>query len=323
MDDLRGARVLVTGGSGFIGARLTRRLVEEGAEVHVLSSAVSAVYPVRLVDLRDRITVHGGNLADRSAMDAVVAAARPRLVFHLGAYTHVLKSWSRVDECVQTNIQGTLNLLQALNGDYERFVFTSTSEVYGPIGVPFREDATVDPASPYSVSKYAGERYCRMFAAGKGWPIVIVRPFNAYGPGQTPDRVIPEIIVRSLRGERLRMTEGRQTREFNFADDLATGFLAAATTPGIEGDVFNLGSGQEVSMREIAETILDILGRPVEPEFGALPDRPNEIWRMVSDSTKAREHLGWDGGRPLRDGLAATIDWYRKELQRPDSSFVT
>lgn len=323
MDDLRGARVLVTGGSGFIGARLTRRLVEAGADVHVLSSAVSAVYPVRLVDLRDRITVHGGNLVDRSAMDSVVAAARPRYVFHLGAYTHVLKSWSRVDECVQTNIQGTINLLQALNGDYERFVFTSTSEVYGPIGVPFREDATVDPASPYSVSKYAAERYCRMFAAGKGWPIVIVRPFNAYGPGQTPDRVIPEIIVRSLRGERLRMTEGRQTREFNFVDDLASGFLAAATTPGIEGDVFNLGSEQEVSMREIAETIVDLLGRPVEPEFGALPDRPNEIWRMVSDSTKAREHLGWDGGRPLRDGLAATIDWYRGELQRPDSSFVT
>lgn len=323
MDDLRGSRVLVTGGSGFIGSRLTRRLVDAGAEVHVLSSAVSAVYPVRLVDLRDRITVHGGNLADRSAMDAVVAAAQPRFVFHLGAYTHVLKSWSRVDECVQTNIQGTLNLLQALNGNFERFVFTSTSEVYGPIDVPFREDAAVDPASPYSVSKYAGERYCRMFAEGKGWPIVIVRPFNAYGPGQTPDRVIPEIIVRSLRGEPLRMTEGRQTREFNFVDDLASGFMKIATTEGVDGEVFNLGSGQEVSMRELATTIVDLLGRPVEPEFGALPDRPNEIWRMVSDASKARERLGWDGGRPLRDGLAATIEWYRAELARPGSSFVT
>lgn len=323
MDALRGSRVLVTGGSGFIGARLTRRLVEAGADVHVLSSAVSAVYPVRLVDLRDRITLHGGNLADRSAMDAVVSVARPEYVFHLGAYTHVLKSWSRVDECVQTNIQGTLNLLQALNGDYKRFVFTSTSEVYGPIGVPFREDATVDPASPYSVSKYAGERYCRMFAEGKGWPIVIVRPFNAYGPGQTPDRVIPEIVVRCLRKQPLRMTEGRQTREFNFVDDLAAGFMSIATTDGIDGEVFNLGSGEEVSMRELATTIVDLLGRPVEPEFGALPDRPNEIWRMVSDASKARERLGWDGGRPLRDGLAATIEWYRSELERPGSSFVT
>ena len=322
MDDLRGARVLVTGGSGFIGARLTRRLVEAGADVHVLSSAVSAVYPVRLVDLRGQITVHGGNLADRSAMDAVAVAAQPRFVFHLGAYTHVLKSWSRVDECVQTNIQGTLNLLQALDGNFERFVFTSTSEVYGPVGVPFREDTTVDPASPYSVSKYAAERYCRMFVEGKGWPIVIVRPFNAYGPGQTPDRVIPEIIVRSLRGERLKMTEGRQTREFNYVDDLATGFMALATAEGVDGDVFNLGSGREVSMRELATTITELLGRPVEPEFGALPDRPNEIWRMVSDSSKASERLGWDGGRSLRDGLTETIEWYRAELERPGSSFI-
>ena len=323
MDELRGARVLVTGGSGFIGARLTRLLVEAGADVHVLSSAVSAVYPVRLVELRDRITVHGGNLVDRSAMDAVVANARPRFVFHLGAYTHVLKSWSRVDECVQTNIQGTLNLLQALDGNYERFVFTSTSEVYGPIDVPFREDDAVDPASPYSVSKYAAERYCRMFAAGKGWPIVIVRPFNAYGPGQTPDRVIPEIILRSLRKQPLRMTQGHQTREFNYVDDLAAGFVTIATTPGIDGEVINLGSGEEVSMRDLASMIVDLLDRPLEPEFGALPDRPNEIWRMVSDASKARDRIGWDGGRSLRDGLAATIDWYRAELDRPTSSFVT
>lgn len=321
MDGLRGSRVLVTGGSGFIGARLTRRLVAEGAEVHVLTSAVSAVYPVRLVDLKDRVTLHGGNLADRSAMDAVVRAARPQYVFHLGAYTHVLKSWSRVDECIQTNIQGTLNLLQALDGAYERFIFTSTSEVYGPIDVPFREDAAVAPASPYSVSKYAAERYCRMLASGKGWPIIIVRPFNAYGPGQTPDRVIPEIVVRALRGEPIRMTAGRQTREFNFVDDLADGFLAAATVPGVEGDVFNLGSGEEVTMRDLAATVTELLGSQ-PPEFGVLPDRPNEIWRMVSDSSKARELLGWSGGRPLREGLAATIEWYRRELQRSDSPFV-
>lgn len=322
MDDLVGARVLVTGATGFIGSHLTRRLVALGAEVHALTSTVSSVYPVRLVDLRDRITLHGGNLNDAGAMDALVASARPRFVFHLGAYTHVGKSWARVDECIQTNVHGTVALLQALaRTEYARFVYTSTSEVYGDIPVPFREDAAVDPLSPYSVSKYAGERFCRMLHRGNGWPIVVVRPFNAYGPAQTPDRVIPEIIVKALRKERLAMTQGRQTREFNYVEDLVDGFLRAATVPGVEGEVFNLGGGQELSMRDLAHTILDLMGHPVEAEIGALPDRPTEIWSMRSDPTKARQRLGLPEFRPLAEGLRPTIAWYRSELEREGSQF--
>ena len=169
---MRGVSVLVTGASGFIGSHVTRRLVDEGAEVHALTSAVSSVYPPRLLDLRGRITLHEGSLSDRSAMDALVRATQPELVFHLGAYTHVGKSWQRVDECIQTNVQGTVNLLQALDGTgYQRFVYTGTSEIYGDVDVPFREDATVRPISPYSVSKYAGELYCTMFHQGYGWPV--------------------------------------------------------------------------------------------------------------------------------------------------------
>ena len=316
-------RVLVTGATGFIGSHLVRRLVDEGAEVHALTSVVSSVYPVRLAPLRDRVTLHGGNLIDRSAMDAVVADARPTHVFHLGAYTHVGKSWQRVDECIQTNVQGTVNLLQALeSAGYERFVYLGTSEIYGDIDVPFREDAAVNPISPYSVSKYAGERFCRMFHEGRGWPIVMVRPFNAYGPAQTPDRVIPEIIVRALRGDELRMTMGRQTREFNFVDDLVDGIVRAGTVDGIEGELFNLGCGEETSMRELAREILDLLGNPIEAKFGALPERPTEIPRMFCDNTRARDVLGWSPSHTLRDGLLETIDWYRAELANPHSQFV-
>ena len=321
--NLAGTRVLVTGASGFIGSHVTRALVCCGADVHTLTSAVSSVYPTRLVDLRKHVTMHEGCLSDRSAMDVLVDRARPEIVFHLGAYTHVGKSWSRVDECVQTNIQGTVNLLQALSGsDYRRFVYTGTSEIYGDIDVPFREDAKVNPVSPYSVSKYAGERYCRMFHQAYGWPIVMLRPFNAYGPYQSPDRVIPEIIVRALTGQELRMTQGRQTREFNFVEDLAHGFLLAGTVEGIDGEVINLGCGDEVSMREVATTILDVMGNPITPQFGALPERPTEIRRMFSDSERARTLLGYKPAHSLRDGLARTIEWYRAELARKGSSFV-
>jgi nucleoside-diphosphate-sugar epimerase len=275
-----------------------------------------------LVDIKDRITLHSGNLNDCGAMAAVVEHADPQVVFHLGAYTHVGKSWERVDECIQTNIHGTVNLLQALaRSGNQRFIYTSTSEVYGDIPVPFREDALVNPNSPYSVSKYSGERFCRMLQRGRGWPIVVVRPFNAYGPAQSPDRIIPEIIVKGLRGERLAMTEGRQTREFNYVADLADGFIRAATVPGIEGEVFNIGGGQEIAMRDLAAMILALLGNPIVAEFGALPERPTEIWSMRSDVTKATERLGLPPARPLAEGLETTIAWYRRELEQSGSQF--
>jgi len=319
---LAGEPVLVTGGAGFIGSHLVRRLLEEGADVHVLSKTVSSVWPPRLVDLRGRVSIHEGNLTDRSAMDVVVGRVRPSVVFHLGAYTHVGKSWERVDECIQANVQGTVNLLQALDGSgYRRFVSIGTSEIYGDIDVPFREDSFVRPISPYSVSKYAAELYCRAFHQGRDWPLVMVRPFNAYGPMQTPDRIVPEVILRALRGHSLKMTQGRQTREFNYVNDLVEGFVLLATTPDIEGELFNLGNGEEVSMRELASLILKLMGDPIEPEFGALPERPTEIPRMYSDSTKARERLGWKPAWSLEAGLQATIDWYRTETDSRGSLF--
>ncbi|MCW2500942.1 MAG: hypothetical protein JWN87_2618 [Frankiales bacterium] len=322
MAALTGVPVLVTGATGFLGSHLTSRLLEEGADVHALTSTVSAVYPQRLLPVRERITLHEGSLADRSAMDALAEQVRPRLIFHLGAYTHVGKSWQRVDECVQVNVQGTVNLLQALaRFGFDKFVYTGTSEIYGDVDVPFREDGPVNPISPYSVSKYAGERYCRMFHQGKGWPLVMVRPFNAYGPAQSPDRIIPEIIVRALKGQPLLMTQGKQTREFNFASDLAAGFLAAGLH-GRPGRLYNLGCGEEVSMRDLAATVLKLMNDPVEAQFGALPDRPTEIWRMYADSSRARTELGWSPQVALAEGLQRTISWYTNELSRDQSSFA-
>jgi len=314
-DALADARVLVTGASGFIGSHLVRRLLDADAQVHALTSVVSSIYPTRLVDVRERITLHEGSLTDRGALEDIAAAVRPDYVFHLGAYTHVGKSWQRVDECVQVNVQGTVNLLMALAPHgYKRFINTGTSEIYGDINVPFRESDLPHPISPYSVSKYAAEEYCRLFADARNWPIVRVRPFNAYGPAQSPDRVIPEIITRALRGERLKMTQGRQTREFNYVGDLAEGFLQLATTPGIDGELFNLGCGVDVSIHDLTTTILQVMGNPVEAEFGALPARPTEIWEMRCDPSKANERVGYVANTSLEDGLATTIDWYRTEI---------
>ena len=280
-----------------------------------MSSSVSSLIPVRLADIAADIRMVEANVADRSAMDAMARSVKPELIAHLAAFTHVGKSFRRVDENITTNIHGTVNLLLALNGDYERFVYTGTSEIYGDIPTPFREDAQVNPVSPYSVSKYAGERYCQMFHQAYDWPIVCLRPFNAYGPWQTPDRIVPEVILTALRGRRLLTTEGRQTREFNYVADLALGFADALAAPDLAGEVVNLGCGEDIAIRDLVLKVLEMMGNPIEVEIGALPQRPTEIWSMYCDNEKARRLLGWAPRHSLDDGLAATIDWYRRNWE--------
>jgi nucleoside-diphosphate-sugar epimerase len=149
-----------------------------------------------------------------------------------------------------------------------------------------------------------------MFHQAYDWPITCLRPFNAYGPWQTPDRIIPELILKALRGEDFDMTDGRQTREFNYVEDLASAFVLAATAPGIDGEVINVGCGEEVSIRDVVVKVLALMGDPVKPRIGALEHRPTEIWRMYCDNTKARERLGWSPEFSLDRGLEATIEWF-------------
>jgi nucleoside-diphosphate-sugar epimerase len=152
---------------------------------------------------------------------------------------------------------------------------------------------------------------------------VRVRPFNAYGPMQSPDRVIPEIITRALQRQPLLMTAGTQTREFNYVEDLADGMVRIATADGVDGELFNLGCGRELSMQDLAAMILSLLDNPIEPEFGALPERPIEILRMHADVSKTAERIGWRATTSLEDGLARTIEFYRHALAGGRSSFTT
>ena len=254
-------------------------------------------------------------------MDALIEEVGPSHVFHLGAYTHVGKSWQRVDECVQANVQGTVNLLQSLHGSgYGRFVNMGTSEIYGDVPSPFAERRCVrylhmPPASTPRVLLQGVPRR-QGIADRDAAPIQRLRTGAECRPRDPRDHGA------GLRRQQLLMTEGRQTREFNYVEDLVDGIVRAATVSGIEGQLFNLGCGQDVSIREVATLVLELLGNPVQARFGALPDRPTEIREMRSDSARARELLGWKPRHSLRDGLEKTIEWYRKELSDPDSPFA-
>lgn len=307
--DVRGKRVLVTGGAGFIGSHLTRRLVDLGADVAVLTKYESVVDNVRLATLWDRILMIEADLRNLDSLQGL-KELKPEIVFHLAAYNHVGGSFRNYTEALECNGNGTANLLNAYQ-DYERFVYVSSSEVYGAQTVPFIETKIPQPVSPYAIGKYTGELYCRMMMTEMGYPISILRPFNAFGPYQSSRAVIAEIILKCLANNPVRATEGTQTREFNFVENLVDGILSGATTDNAIGEVINIGAAEEISIRNLIETIKEATESSSELQFGALPPRPTEIPRMRCDNQRAKDILGWAPEVDFRVGLEITVDWFR------------
>ena len=322
MTDLAGKKVLVTGGSGFIASHLCRRLIQEDAIVGIITKYNSIIDNVRLVDIWDRITVIEADLRNLDSLRQI-ANFRPEIVFHLAAYNHVGDSFTHVSEALDCNVKGTANVLESYDG-YERFIYISTSEVYGhQQTVPFRENMTPRPISPYAVGKYGGELYCRIRQERSDNRMVILRPFNAFGPYQSPRAVIAEIVLACLEGKPVICTEGKQTREFNFVENLVDGFILAAQKDEALGKIINLGCGYEISIRDLIERIHGETGATSELRIGAMPYRPTEIWRMFADSSLARTLLGWEPRVSFDQGLHRTVAWYRrfmKQFHDPSSS---
>jgi UDP-glucose 4-epimerase len=307
-----GKKVLVTGGSGFIGSHLVKRLVDDGADVTVLVRYQEKLDNIRSSPVWEKISLLESDVRN-SDISKKLNELAPQVIFHLAAFNHVGRSFSNVQECFDVNAWATANLLEAYDG-YERFVYTSTSEIYGlQDKVPFVETMIPQPQSPYSVTKYTGELYALMKQRQKNLPISVIRPFNVFGPYQSPSAVIPDLIVKALKGERIATTKGEQTREFNFVENTVDGFLAVATKEEAIGQAINIGGGEscEVSIADLVKKIAEYSGSTSELGIGDIEYRPNEIWRMYSDSSKAKELLGWEPKVSFDDGLKKTIKWFR------------
>jgi len=308
-------RVLVTGGAGFIGSHLTKRLVGLGARVSVLVKYRSIIDNVRLSAVWDDIDVLEADLRNIDSLRQFRGLSYDA-VFHLAAYNHVGDSFLHVNEALLSNAVATANLLE-FAPEFGRFVYISSSEVYGyQTAVPFAEGFTPFPISPYAIGKYAGELYARMKRHVTNQPIVCVRPFNTFGPYQSERAVIPELIVRCLRGLPVETTEGIQTREFNYVDNIIDAFVAVAEAPVPPADrVVNIGSNREIAIRDLVRKIHERTGSVSELRIGSLPNRPTEIWRMCADNSRAAECLGWTPRVTFEEGLERTITWYRRYLE--------
>ncbi len=306
-------RMLVTGGSGFIGSHLVHRLLREGAEVGVTVRYRDVIRNERLRDCWDELRVFEADVRNRGALE-IVRRFAPEVVFHLAAYNHVGQSFAQVEECFDVNAKGTANILDVCGDGAEKFIYVSTSEVYGhQTTVPFDETMNPEPISPYAITKYAGELYCRMKQRiGGDTSIIILRPFNTFGPYQSAKAVIPELIINCLRGNPLRTTTGEQTREFNYVGNIVEGLVRAANHPERIDGVMNLAAGEEVSIRELVSKIAALTNTQSQIETGALPYRPNEIFRMYADGSRARRMLGWQPEVGLDEGLKLTVEWFRR-----------
>lgn len=308
------AQVLVTGGAGFIGSHLVRRLVADGKRVAVTVKYASLIDNVRLADVWDGLEVIEADLRNVDSLRPL-GKRQFEAIYHMAAYNHVGDSFVHVTEALASNTVGTANLLEC-GVQYGRFVYMSTSECYGlQQTVPFHEDFRPFPISPYAIGKYAGELYAQFKRHQTGAPIVCIRPFNTFGPYQSEKAVIPELIIRCLRGLPVETTEGLQTREFNYVDNQVSGILAAAAAePPFEG-IVNIGSCQEIAIRDLVQKIHTLSGSSSPLRIGALPNRPTEIWRMSSDNRRAKELLGWQPEVDFEDGLRRTIAWFRGYLE--------
>jgi len=315
VERLRNTRVLVTGVSGFIGSHLAKRLVKEGAEVSGLARANSNLW--RLENIDNEIKIHYGDLRDFASVKTAISAIKPQKIFHLAAYVDTSRSLALVDDMVEVNLRGTLNLIQALNGiHYDCFINTGASEEYGDNPTPFREDQIPNPVSPYSASKASATVFCQMFHKTCNAPIVILRPFLTYGPGQQGNMLIPSLIRKTIMGEEFEMTKGEQTRDFNYVDDVVDAYIKASVTPRAIGEIINIGSGLEYKVIDVVKLVLRLMRSSLEPRVGTLDYRPRETLHFFCDNGKAREILGWQPAINLEEGLKNTINWFRTHCNK-------
>ena len=317
--NLKNQTVLVTGGGGFIGSRLCERLVQSGATVRAFvrytSRAEIGLLRFLEPDILKKVEIIRGDLRDFSAVAQALRGVD--IVFHLGALISIPYSYVHPVETVQTNVLGTLNILEACRKSGAKLVHTSTSEVYGTaLRVPIDEDHPLQGQSPYSASKIGADKLVESYFRSFGLPTVTVRPFNTYGPGQSTRAVIPTIITQALAGGVVRLGNLDAIRDFTYLDDTVEGFLLTAQADTWNGETYNLGSGEEISIGAIAALIFRLMGKQAEIQLEKNRLRPekSEVLRLISDNRKAKLELGWQPTVGMEEGLQRTIRWIGEHL---------
>lgn len=302
--------ILITGGSGFIGSHLVRRLAEADADVHVFLRTSSDTR--RLGDVSRGFTRHDADLTDPATLRAAIRNIRPRTVFHCA-------SWGghpgQTDAAAifGTNLAGTFHLLSASEETgFDRFVHIGSSSEYGMKSAPMSEGDEPEPVDAYGASKAGATLWCRAAAISRGLPVVTLRLFSPYGSWDDPARLIPTVAKAFLEGHSVKLASPAGARDFIHVDDVLEAILLAATVPTAAGEIINVGSGRQATSGEVVGILSRLIPGAPPPSWGAIPSRPgSSVW--VADIGKARKILGWEPRVSLEEGLRRTVEWMRNE----------
>ncbi len=312
---LAGKQALVTGAGGFIGSHLATALVRAGvhtrAMVHYNSRSDIGQLASVAPEVRESLEIVFGDIRDRTAVQGMVQGCD--VVFHLAALIGIPYSYSAAQSYLETNVLGTLNVLEACrNCGVERLVQTSTSEVYGTAQyTPIDEKHPLKAQSPYAATKIGSDQLAYSYWASFESPVVIVRPFNTYGPRQSARAVIPTIITQALAGSDIKLGSTSPVRDFLFVEDTARGFMAAAESEKVYGEVVNLGTGSGVTIGRVVELVGERLGRDLVVHARDERMRPekSEVMELICSAEKAAATTGWRAAVSLDEGLGRTIEW--------------
>jgi NAD dependent epimerase/dehydratase len=318
----QGKKILVTGGGGFIGSHLVERLVSLGARVRALVRYNArndwGLLELLPKEINGNIEVIFGDLTD--PFGTYKALQDCTMVFHLAALIAIPYSYVAPAHYVQVNCGGTLNILEAARQQgVECFVHTSTSETYGTAQyTPIDESHPLKGQSPYAASKIGADKLAESYYLSFGLPVATVRPFNTYGPRQSARAIIPTIITQALTGDTIHLGSLEPRRDLTYVSDTVEGFLKAAATLEARGQVINLGTGQSISIGELAQMILKIIGgnKKIVNEQKRLRPENSEVWNLQSDNRRAQKTLEWTPQMSLERGLQSTIDYIKESLPR-------
>lgn len=320
--NLSNKKILITGADGFIGSHLTEELVRRNCTVRpfVLYNSFNSWGWLDHMEpeILKSLDIFAGDIRDPHGVRQAMKGCD--VVLHLAALIAIPYSYHSPDTYVDTNVKGTLNIVQAARElGVEKVVHTSTSEVYGTARfVPITEEHPLQGQSPYSASKIGADQIAMSFHTSFDTPVAVIRPFNTYGPRQSARAVIPTIITQLANGCRtLKLGALHPTRDFNYVADTVRGFIAAAEGDRAVGEVINIGSNYEISIGETARMIAEIMGMELETETDQVRLRPDksEVERLWADNAKAKALLGWEplyaGKEGLRRGLEETVSWFK------------
>jgi nucleoside-diphosphate-sugar epimerase len=307
--------VALTGATGFLGEHLLRALLEEGARPIVLGRTPNA--PQRPPWSDQRVQWSSVELADAEAVRGLLEREQPAVLYHLAGTRGRSKGTSASAACAEVNVHATVRVLEAATqAGVDRIVAVGSAEEYGPQPVPYHEEMAWRATSPYGISKAAATGLALAMQAEEGCPVVVLRPFTVYGPGQPAQMFIAQAVTAAVAEEPFEMSHGEQRRDLIFVDDVIRAFLAAAGAPNVEGRVINVGSGAAHRLRDVAELIWEITGTSAPLRIGKRQVASDQFQDTWADITLAQRLLDWSPSMALPSGLEATVEWARAQLRR-------